>query len=87
VSECLSEESLSEASKALAQARRSLTGRDEAGATTPALWAAVEAINAAQALLQAEQSPAPECRREQLICATSYARSAVVASRYAAGER
>lgn len=86
MSECLSEESLSEVSDALAQARRTLTGRDEA-ATTPALWAAVEAINAAEALLQAEQSAAPECRREQLICATSYARSAVVASRYAAGER
>jgi hypothetical protein len=86
VSECLSEVCLSEASEALAQARQTLTGADETAAT-PTLWAAVEAINAAEALLQAEQASAAEYRREQLICATSYARSAVIASRYAAGER
>jgi len=79
-------EPLAEVSAALARAKRALAGRADQ-AVNPALWAAAEAINAAEALLQAEQAPLPEHRREQLISATSFARSAVVASRYAAGER
>jgi hypothetical protein len=85
VSECLSTECLTEASEALARVRGVLANRHEA--MTAALWAATEAINAAETLLLSEQSSVPEYRREQLILAINFARSAVVASRYAAGER
>lgn len=84
--ECLSEACLSQACEALAQAKRTLTERGDVMGT-PASWAAVEALNAAEALLQAEQIPEANCRQEQLFTAISFARSAVIASRYAAGER